>query len=197
MDADTMIERTADRHGAGPGSAGPYVSRAPYRLLRARDPQTALARAVELCARHEAFAARGFGHWARVLIGQINRGQYRFAVRAAAAGRPASVAGFVGWFRAGEAEAERWLAGEAAAHDPAGDCVVLNALVAEEPGVLRAVLAHARTLEAAPYVLYARRAYAGGRTRPVRLRVPARAGTDDGVCNFGCPAEGVARRAAP
>jgi hypothetical protein len=57
---------------------------------------------------------------------------------------------------------------------------VLNALVAEEPGVLRAVLAGARTLEAAPYTLYARRAYAGGRTRPVRLRVPARAGSHDG-----------------
>ena len=180
MDADTVIERMEGWHGRGPGAAGPDVPRTPYRLVRPRDPQAALARAVELCARHEAFAARGFGHWARVLIGQVNRGQYRFVVRAAAAGGPGLIAGFVGWFRASEAEAERWLAGGRASSDPAGDCVVLNALVAEEPGVLRAVLAGAHTLEAAPYALYARRAYPGGRTRPVRLRVPARADTHDG-----------------
>ena len=141
-----------------------------YRLVRAPDPQAALARAVELCARHEAFAARRFGEWSRVLIGQVNRGQYRFAVHRGS-GR---AAGFVGWFRTGEECAERWLAGEAAAPDPAGGCIVLNALVAEAPGVLAAILAAAPALEPGPYALYARRSYPGGRTRPVRLRVSAR-----------------------
>lgn len=142
-----------------------------YKLVRPADPLAALARAVELCARHEAFAERGFGHWARVLIGQVNRGQHRFVMRG---GR---IVGFAGWFRAGRAEAERWLEGAVAAADPDGDCVVLNALVAEEPGAIRALLAQARTLERAPYTLYAKRVYAGGRTRAVRL--PVRAAPED------------------
>ena len=167
-----------ERNDAG-GHAGTGVpaARAPaYRVVRMRDPRVALARAVELCARHEAFAERSFGHWTRVLIGQVNRGQYRFVVPCGPAGPEAPIAGFAGWFRATEADAERWLAGASIGNDPAGRCIVLNALAAEAPGALSALLGEARALEAAPYTLYAKRAYPGGRTRPVRLSIPARDG---------------------
>ena len=167
-----------ERNDAG-GRAGPEVPAARaegYRVVRMRDPRVALARAVELCARHEAFAERNFGHWARVLIGQVNRGQYRFVVPCGPAGAEDRVAGFAGWFRTGEAAAERWLAGAPIGNDAAGDCIVLNALAAEAPGAIAALLGEARSLAAAPYTLYAKRAYPGGRTRPVRIRVAARDG---------------------
>ncbi|MEM7710471.1 MAG: toxin-activating lysine-acyltransferase [Pseudomonadota bacterium] len=164
------LERPITTEGAPPREAD--TAPRPYRLVRPRDPHVALARAVELCARHAAFADRPFGHWARVLIGQVNRGQCRFVVRDDAGGP--RVVGFAGWFRTGRAAAERWLAGaDGADHDPQGDCVVINAVAADDPGVPRALMAQARLLEAPPFTLYAKRVYADGRTRPVRLPVRA------------------------
>ena len=132
-----------------------------------------MSRAVEICSRHEAFGAQTFGHWVRVLIGQVNRGQYRFVLGGASETKDRPV-GFAGWFRTTRTEAERWLCGTGTGvQDPTGDCIVLNALIAEEPGVLRAILTHAETFEPGPFQLYAKRAYPDGRIRPVRLPVSA------------------------
>ena len=159
-----------DRAVVDPSSDVPEAG--PYRLVRAADPLRALARAVEYCARHDAFAARPFGHWARVLIGQVNRGHYRFAVEPGGADGPARIVGFAGWFRAGRTAAERWMADEACPdHDPRGDCVVLNAVAADGADVLRALHAGLGAAAPAPCTIFAKRLYPDGRVRPVRLPV--------------------------
>jgi hypothetical protein len=52
-----------------------------------------------------AFARLPFGHWARVLIGQINRRHYLFVARGK------TLVGFAGWAFATRDKAESWIAG--------------------------------------------------------------------------------------
>ena len=52
-----------------------------FRLYRPNQPLMALGLAVNYLMTKPAFANLRFGEWARVLIGQINRGHYAFAGR--------------------------------------------------------------------------------------------------------------------
>lgn len=118
-----------------------------------------------------AFAAAPFGHIARNLTGQVNRGHYAFAARGA------RFVGFAGWALAGEGEAEGWLAGTrvlSEAEACAGDCLVLNFWQADDPEVSRFLLGRLFAAMPAIRLVVAKRHYPDGRLRPVRLRRPAR-----------------------
>lgn len=103
-------------------------------LFRLRSPQLALATLVQLSAGAPAFASQRFGIWTRVLIGQVNRGDYLILAQA---GRPV---GFAGWFAARKADAEAWLEHEAdipVAPPGEADCAVMNAFMAPSPEAAR------------------------------------------------------------
>jgi hemolysin-activating ACP:hemolysin acyltransferase len=135
------------------------------RLVTGLPPHVALGRAIAHLMTKPAFARAPFGHIARCLAGQVNRGHYAFAVR----GR--DVVGFAGWALAERPVAEAWLRGErgfAGLEATRGDCVVLNFWQADTPDVSKFMV---QRLAAAVTVgrLYAKRHYPDGRVRPVRL----------------------------
>jgi hemolysin-activating ACP:hemolysin acyltransferase len=145
---------------------------APLRLATGPDRLAAFGRAVGHLMTRPAFAAAPFGHIARALAGQVNRGHYVFAQRGEA------IVGFVGWAFVEELLAEAWLAGERGFTDDEaarGDCVVLNFWQADSPEVSRFLVA--RLIAAYPDKrrLYAKRHYPDGRLRPLRLDLAARA----------------------
>jgi hemolysin-activating ACP:hemolysin acyltransferase len=157
------------------------VHRAPsragnLRLVTGLPPATAFSRAVAHLMVRPAFARAPFGHIARSLAGQVNRGHYAFACRGDA------VVGFAGWARTPEAVAEAWLTGERPFGDAeaaSGDCLVLNFWQADTPEVSRFLLQ--RLGERLPGVrrVYAKRHYPDGRMRPLRLDVTVRAAAED------------------
>jgi hemolysin-activating ACP:hemolysin acyltransferase len=144
---------------------------APLRLSAGPDRLAAFGRAVGHLMTRPAFANAPFGHVARALAGQVNRGHYAFAERGA------DIVGFAGWAFADEAVAEGWLAGERgfgddeAAH---GDCVVLNFWQADDTEVSRFLVARLIAAHPDKRRLYAKRHYPDGRIRPLRLDLAAR-----------------------
>jgi hemolysin-activating ACP:hemolysin acyltransferase len=142
------------------------------RLVTVPDRLAAFGRAVGHLMTRPAFAAAPFGHIARALAGQVNRGHYAFAQRGE------TIVGFVGWARASEAHAEAWLAGARAldgAEATAGDCVLLNFWQADTPEVSRFLIDRLAGVLAGSRRIYAKRHYPDGRIRPLRLDVTARA----------------------
>jgi hypothetical protein len=145
---------------------------APLRLVRGLPPLTAFARAVGHLMTEPAFARAAFGHVARGLAGQVNRGHYAFAERGG------TIVGFAGWALADEAAAEAWLDGSRAldgAAAGAGDCVVLNFWQARSPEVTRFLVACLTAAMPDKRRLYAKRHYPDGRTRPLRLELSSAA----------------------
>jgi len=139
------------------------------RLARPRSAAAALGLAVGHLMTKPAFAALSFGNWSRVLVGQVNRGHCHFVVDEAGL-----VVGFLGWAVTGEAKAEAWLQGRGDVSDfdaRDGDCIVINAWSADGPAVNRAVLAAARLAIRDKRLVYFKRHYRDGRTRPMRLSV--------------------------
>ncbi len=131
-------------------------------------PEVAFGRACAHLMTLPAFARAPFGHIARCLAGQVNRGHYVFAARG-----PKTV-GFAGWALTTEPLAEAWLGGTrgfADAEAADGDCVVLNFWQAGDAEVSRGLAAHLAERLPGARRLYARRHYADGRMRPVRLRL--------------------------
>jgi len=143
---------------------------APDRRLRTRtfdNPAAALGIAVSYLMTRPAFARLAFGHWTRVLVGQINRGHYVFAYDAD------QVVGFAGWALAGADDAEAWLDGDAGARADGGrtgDCIVVNAWAANSPEAHRLLVDHVRRVAAGKRAVYAKRIYRDRRS-PTRLRV--------------------------
>jgi len=142
------------------------------RFVTALPPLVAFARAVGHLMIRPAFANAAFGHIARGLAGQVNRGHYAFVHRDEA------IVGFAGWAFATEDAAEAWLAAERGldgAEAATGDCLVVNFWQADGAEVSRFLVA--RLAEALPGKrrLYAKRHYPDGRTRPLRLDIAARA----------------------
>ena len=141
------------------------------RLVTSLPPAEAFSRAIQHLMLRPAFARAPFGHIARCVAGQVNRGHYAFAARGAEA------VGFAGWARVAEPVAEGWLSGERPFSDSeavAGDCIVLNFWQADTPEVSRFLV---RALTAAirdARRVYAKRHYPDGRVRPLRLEVGAR-----------------------
>ena len=131
------------------------------------DPAVALGLAVEFLMKRPVFAKLPFGDWTQVLLGQINRGHFFFAVDALR-----RVHGMLGWALTDEALAEAWVEGRAELRDEDcrnGDCVIINVLAGDSADANRAVADAGRRVLAGKRLFYAKRYYANGRTRPLRL----------------------------
>lgn len=129
-------------------------------------PEAALAVLVQLSLKAPAFVGLRFGTWARVLIGQVNRGHYLILFED---DRPA---GFGGWFPARRTEAEAWLTGNAdipVSPEAEADCAIVNAFMAPSPVATR-VLRDAMLDRGRGFgTLYGKRVLPDGRRRLVRL----------------------------
>ncbi|MGO1079968.1 hypothetical protein [Inquilinus sp. CA228] len=137
------------------------------RLARPHSAAAALGLAVSHLMTKPAFAALAFGNWSRVLVGQINRGHYQLVIDGA--GR---VVGFLGWAATSEPNAEAWMQGRGDVPELRdGDCIVINAWSADHPAANRLVLAAARLAIHGKRLVYFKRHYRDGRTRPMRLAV--------------------------
>jgi len=128
----------------------------------------ALGLAVSYLMNKKAFAKQPFGVWSKVLVGQLNRGHYLFIHRGQ------KIVGFAGWSVTNKKRAEDWLADRAdIPYDESkeGDCFVFNAWSADDFRAHRFLLDQMRPAFATCEVIYYKRAYKDGRTRPVRLTV--------------------------
>jgi hypothetical protein len=148
------------------------------RLVTGLPPLTAFGRAVGHLMTRPAFANAPFGHIARGLAGQVNRGHYAFACQGDA------IVGFAGWALASEPAAEAWLAGERGFHSTdasTGDCVVLNFWQADSTVVSRFLIAFLTEALPGKRRIYAKRHYPDGRIRPLRLDLTTRAGRPEPI----------------
>jgi hemolysin-activating ACP:hemolysin acyltransferase len=142
---------------------------AELKLFRPPNPTVALGLAVNYLMTKPAFAALRFGEWSRILVGQINRKHFCFAVDGSN-----QIQGFIGWAVTSRDKAEAWLEGRRALSfedSLEGDCVIFNAWAASTPKVNRLLLREARTIIAGKSTVYFKRYYKDGRVRPTRLRV--------------------------
>jgi hemolysin-activating ACP:hemolysin acyltransferase len=138
------------------------------RAVRLGNGHQALGMAVAFLMADPAFQGLRFGHWARVLAGQIRRGHFLFVMDGN------NVVGFAGWALTSRENAEEWLAGrgELSYQDSlAGEFVILNAWKATTPAANRLLIDAFRRLFRSKQALYYKRFYADGRMRPARLRV--------------------------
>lgn len=138
------------------------------RVVQPRDARVALGMAVNYLMADPVFSRLPFGQWSRVLVGQINRGHYLFALDGD------RVVGFAGWALATKARAEAWLAANRdfdSADGMVGDVVLLNVWKAASPTVNRFMIASLRPLFRLQSAVYSKRFYRSGRVRPVRLRI--------------------------
>jgi hemolysin-activating ACP:hemolysin acyltransferase len=146
------------------------LSRTPaLRLFRPDHPTVALGLAVNHLMTKPAFANLRFGDWSRILVGQINRRHYYFAVDG-----NNKIQGFIGWALTTKENAEAWVEGRRAlsfADSLEGDCLVFNAWAANSTKVHRYLVDEARKIISDKQVVYFKRYYNDGSTRPVRLSV--------------------------
>jgi hemolysin-activating ACP:hemolysin acyltransferase len=139
-------------------------------VLSARRPQNAalsLGLAVEFLRTKPAFAKLQFGEWSQVLISQIGRGHFFFVVD-----QQQKIQGFLGWALTHPHLAEKWIAGRSGLRQDEcreGECVILNAWVANTPLANRFIIETARKIFAGKSAVYFKRHYPDGRTRPTRL----------------------------
>ncbi|MGQ7793184.1 hypothetical protein ACUN0C_12305 [Faunimonas sp. B44] len=114
-----------------------------------------------------AFSGRRFGEWSRILVGQINRGHYRFVVDS-----DRRIVGFVGWAETSEDVAERWLRATGRLPDieaAEGDCMVLNAWASRSPEATRFLFRALRRIGSGKKAVFFKRFYGDGRVRPFRM----------------------------
>ncbi len=138
------------------------------RILTRLNPAQALGLAVSYLMTKPAFARLPFGHWSRVLVGQINRGHYLIAMN------NGCIVGFLGWALTTEQKGEMWLAeqSELSFEDSkAGEILLINAWAAETNDVTQVILERLREIGQAQKMVYFKRFYPDGRTRQGRLSV--------------------------
>jgi hemolysin-activating ACP:hemolysin acyltransferase len=155
--------------GSHPDEAARAASAARFRLFRPDRPVIALGLAVSHLMTKPAFANLKFGDWSRILVGQINRGHYAFAIDG-----NNEVQGFAGWALTTRDKAEAWVEGRrglAYEDSLAGDCIVFNAWSANSRAVHRFLVDEARKIITGKQTMYFKRHYKDGSTRPVRLSV--------------------------
>lgn len=143
---------------------------AELQAVRPRNSREALGMAVSYFMTDPVFARLPFGQWSRVLVGQINRGHYLFAMEGE------KVVGFVGWALTTKEKAEAWLTENrdiGFADSLAGEVVLINAWKATSPAANRFLLATMRRVVSDKAMVYAKRFYRGGRVRSVRIAVNA------------------------
>ena len=139
------------------------------RIFKPASPTAALGLAVSHLMVKPAFANLKFGDWSRILVGQINRGHYCFAVDG-----ENQVQGFMGWAFADKDKAEDWVEGRRPLtfeDSRSGDCMVINAWSANSTRVTRFLLAEMRRVGKDKTTVYFKRHYKDGTTRPARLAV--------------------------
>jgi hemolysin-activating ACP:hemolysin acyltransferase len=139
------------------------------RIFKPASPTAALGLAVSHLMVKPAFANLKFGDWSRILVGQINRGHYCFAIDG-----ENQVQGFMGWAFADKDKAEAWVEGRRALSfedSKSGDCMVINAWSANSTRVTRFLLAELRRVGKDKTTVYFKRHYKDGTTRPARLAV--------------------------
>src|SRR5438445_4569741 len=104
--------------------AVPDATMPALRIVKPANAAAALGLAVSHLMVKPAFANLKFGDWSRILVGQINRGHYRFAIDA-----ENRVQGFMGWALASHEHAEAWADGRRGLSfedSQQGDCIVFN-----------------------------------------------------------------------
>lgn len=144
------------------------VSHLEVRVFKNR--AAALGLAVEYLMTKPAFGQQSFGHWSRILTGQIRRGHYMFVVEGN------NIRGFAGWARVTKEQGEAWVTGKVLEADTSGtegDFAVLNAWAADNDAVNKLLVraARAKAGEEGVNMLYAKREYDDGRMRPLRLPI--------------------------
>src|SRR5882724_3934547 len=147
----------------------PDTKHAALRIFKPTSPSAALGLAVSHLMTKPAFANLKFGDWSRILVGQINRGHYCFAVDA-----NNEVQGFMGWALASRENAEDWVEGRRPLtfeDSKAGDCMLINAWSANTNAVTRFLLAQARRIARDKSTVYFKRNDKDGSTRPARVPV--------------------------
>jgi hemolysin-activating ACP:hemolysin acyltransferase len=147
------------------------MSRASLRVIQLDNPYLALGLAVNYLMVKPAFAKLQFGDWSRILVGQINRGHYYFAID-----EKNQIQGFLGWALAATDKAEAWVTGRAGLSyedSQEGDCLLINAWAANSPEVGRLLRDAARRIGRGKKTVYFKRHYKDGTTRPMRLNVNA------------------------
>ena len=140
------------------------------RAGRVEDNYKALGIAVSLMMTDANFGRLTFGHWSRVLAGQIRRSHYIVV-----ADGP-NMVGFLGWALTDRARAESWLkdaADLAFEHSLSGDCLLINAWLAKTDRVNRFILSQLRFIGKDQKMVYAKRFYRDGRVRKLKLPVNA------------------------
>jgi hemolysin-activating ACP:hemolysin acyltransferase len=140
-----------------------------YFVFIPKNPQFALGLAVSHLMTKPAFANLKFGEWSRILVGQINRRHYAFAIN-----DKKRVVGFAGWALTTRDKAEAWVEGKRALtyeESLAGECLVFNCWSADNFRVHRFMVDEARKLIADKETMYFKRHYKDGSSRPVRLNV--------------------------
>jgi hemolysin-activating ACP:hemolysin acyltransferase len=141
------------------------------KLVQHKNPFVALGLAVNHLMGRPAFANLRFGDWSRVLVGQINRRHYYFAID-----ETNQVQGFVGWALTTRDKAESWVAGRSALtyeDSQDGDCLIINAWAASSPEVGRLLRDAARRVGEGKHAVYFKRHYKDGTIRPMRLDINA------------------------
>jgi hemolysin-activating ACP:hemolysin acyltransferase len=139
------------------------------RLLQPESPYVALGLAVNHLMTKPAFAGLRFGDWSRILVGQINRKHYYLAVNG-----DNRMEGFLGWALTSREKAEAWVEGRGGLSyedSVEGDCVIFNAWAGGSLAVNRLLLLAACKIIVGKQMVYFKRHYKDGSTRPVRLRV--------------------------
>ena len=146
---------------------GDVAASSVMRPFKPADPAAALGMAVEFLLKQPVFAKLPFGEWAQVLVGQINRGHFFFAVDA-----QRRVHGMFGWALASEAIAEAWVTGRGDLRSEDcwdGDCVIVNVFAADGPDADRVLAEEGIKVLAGKRRFFAKRYYRNGRTRPLRM----------------------------
>jgi hemolysin-activating ACP:hemolysin acyltransferase len=140
------------------------------RAVRPKDNRQALGMAVGYLMTDPVFGRLPFAQWSRVLVGQVNRGHYLFAMEG---GR---VVGFVGWALTTKEKAEAWLTENrdvGFADSMAGEVVLINGWKASDSSANRFLVEALRRVIRDKEMVYAKRFYRDGRVRPMRLAVNA------------------------
>ncbi len=126
----------------------------------------ALGLAAPFLASAPGYADARFADGLRILSGLIARGHYFFVLK------DDQVVGFLGWALAGKEQGEAWLRGETElSHEDcvAGDSIIINVWHARTPEAQKFMLQHLRGTQGDKVMVFAKRHYADGRVRPVRL----------------------------
>lgn len=139
------------------------------RIVRDSNAYAAVGRAAGMLMIYESFGQLPFGQIMKIIAGQINRGHYRFVLRG---NEPV---GFFGWAYASKIGALKWLEENDESHvgdGVNGDYVIMNIWHARETSINAFAQRELLKVFEGKKTLYAKRRYADGRIRPVRVNIP-------------------------